>query len=225
MQEIVIMDSANDLPLVRTHFPELSQEQMETLIRWRDRFLEWNQKINLVSRKDTENFEEHHVLHSLAIAKLIRFPARARILDVGTGGGLPGLPLAILFPECKFFLLDSIAKKVTAVRDMAGYLQLKNVEVVHKRAEELESKWDFVLGRAVSELPKFLGWIGKNLRRGGAADLPNGVLYLKGSLYKEELERCGIQPHAVHDLEQLYPREYFKEKYLVHLDARSVSRM
>ncbi|MEI2421162.1 RsmG family class I SAM-dependent methyltransferase, partial [Arthrospira platensis SPKY2] len=119
----------------------------------------------------------------------------------------------------------SIAKKIGAVRDMVERLGLNNVEVVHKRAEELESKWDFVLGRAVSELPRFLGWISKNLRPGGSPDLPNGVLYLKGSLYKPELESCGIQPFAVHDIGASLQLPYYQEKYLIHLDARSVRKM
>ncbi len=212
------------MPLLDQYFPELTGEQREKLRELAVLFREWNAKINLVSRKDIESFEEHHLLHSLSAAKLLRFPARTRVLDVGTGGGLPGMPLAILFPETKFFLLDSVTKKANAVRDMAQRLGLKNVEVVNKRAETLESLFNYVLGRAVTTLPQFIGWIAKNLRPGATEGLEHGVLYFKGTLFNEELASLGIEPLRVHDLRTVLPLDYYQDKFLVHLDTISVQR-
>ncbi len=206
------------------YFPGLDAAKEARLRRFAELFKEWNTRINLVSRKDIDAFEEHHLLHSLAVGRVVAFPERARVLDVGTGGGLPGIPLAVLFPRVRFFLCDSIAKKARAVREMAEALGLKNVEVVHKRAETLESKWDFVLGRAVAALPVFLGWIAKNLREGGSPECPNGVLYLKGTRYAEELAPLGIEPFRVTELRTVVNRTYFDEKFLVHLPAGAVRR-
>ncbi|MCC5807350.1 MAG: 16S rRNA (guanine(527)-N(7))-methyltransferase RsmG [Opitutales bacterium] len=214
----------DETDLVAACFPDLGPPARERLRHFAEVFKEWNTRINLVSRKDIDAFEEHHLLHSLAVGAVVPFPDRARVLDVGTGGGLPGLPLAIMYPRVRFFLCDSIAKKARAVGEMAEALGLKNVEVVHKRAETLESKWDFVLGRAVAALPVFLGWIAKNLREGGAPECPNGVLYLKGTKYTEELAPLGIEPFRVTELRTVVDRPYFDEKFLVHLPAGAVRR-
>lgn len=214
----------DETDLVATYFPDVDAAAQERLRLFTEMFKEWNARINLVSRKDIDAFEEHHLLHSLAVGRVAAFPDRARVLDVGTGGGLPGLPLAILYPRARFFLCDSIAKKARVVGEMATALGLRNVEVVHKRAETLESKWDFVLGRAVAALPDFLGWIAKNLREGGSPECPNGVLYLKGTKYAEELESLGIKPFCVTELRTVVDRPYFDEKFLVHLPAGAVRR-
>lgn len=196
--------------------PWLKDAQVDRLAALAALIRSWNERLNLISRKDIESLETHHLTHALLVARLVPLPPRIRVLDVGTGGGLPGLPLAICFPQVQFFLCDSVEKKTRAVREMVGELGLKNVEVVHKRAETLESRWEFVLGRAVTALPQFLGWITKNLRPGGTPELPNGVLYLKGTRYLEELEPLGLSPFRVHDLGAACEDPYFQEKFLLH---------
>jgi 16S rRNA (guanine527-N7)-methyltransferase len=208
--------------ILEQYFPELDAAQHQKLDQLESVFREWNSRMNLVSRKDMESFVLHHLVHSLALTKWIQFPEQTRILDVGTGGGLPGLPLAICNPKSSFFLCDSITKKAKAVESMTTDLGLKNVQVINKRAETLESSWHFVLGRAVTSLPKFLGWIRENIRKEGDSAFPNGVLYWKGSLYKEELSSLELEPHAVYPIEEVVPDPYFSEKYIVHLTRDQV---
>lgn len=211
-------------PRIAEFFPELSPGQLERLERLEAAFRDWNAKLNLVSRKDMDAFVLHHLIHSLAVLKFVKFADRIRVLDVGTGGGLPGLPLAICTPRVQFHLCDSISKKAKAVEAIVAAVGVKNVAVVNKRAEQLESSWNFVLGRAVTSLPRFLQWVRKNIRSGGDAALPNGVLYWKGSLWEEELAGIGLSPFAVHSIYEQIPDPYFEGKFIVHLDRESVMR-
>lgn len=208
--------------VLETWFPEIPLPVRETLGRFEQLFREWNGKLNLVSRKDMDDFVTHHLVHSLALAKWAEIPDRCRILDVGTGGGLPGLPLAICFPHARVYLCDSITKKARAVRSMVDSLGLTNVEIINKRAETLESKWDYILGRAVTSLPKFTVWIRKNISTGGPPGFPNGILYWKGSLFREELAAMEVEPYVVYSIREKIPDPYFEGKFIIHLTRDQV---
>jgi 16S rRNA (guanine527-N7)-methyltransferase len=219
MRSMPELPPPDPLPLVREFLPELPAATLEKLGRLTALVRAWNERVNLVSRKDVEHLEEHHLLHSLLATKWLRPAAGAHVADLGTGGGFPGLPLAIVFPEAKFTLVDSIAKKGRAVDDMAAALELRNVRVVVERAEKLRDRFDYVLGRAVTKLPEFLRWSAPLLRTGGKGSLANGVLYFKGTLWREELAGARTQPESVWDLHTAAPREYFAEKFLLHFPA------
>lgn len=197
------------------YFPDLSGEQVERFSRIEELYRDWNSKINLVSRKDMDNFLVHHVLHSLAIAKVAGFRPGTRILDVGTGGGFPGIPLAVMFPECDFTLVDSIGKKIRVVNDVAEKLGLTNVAAMKQRAEEVGGKFDFVVSRAVTAMPEFLGWIWNKIERGGKNALPNGVLYLKGGDLTAELSATG-KPYVEYDIAAFFSEDFFLTKKVVY---------
>jgi 16S rRNA (guanine527-N7)-methyltransferase len=198
------------------YFPELSKEQQEKYEKFGQQFREWNEKINLVSRKDIEFLFERHILHSLGIAKVIRFTEGTTILDVGTGGGFPGIPLAILFPDVKFTLVDSIGKKIMVVREITKALDLKNVRSYHSRAEDIPGVFDFITGRAVTDINAFYGWVKKKIKPTDQNGLPNGILYLKGGELDAELASFGSRAQ-VFPLSQYFEEEFFATKAVVYI--------
>jgi 16S rRNA (guanine527-N7)-methyltransferase len=204
------------MDIILRYFSRLTPEQVSKLNRLFPVYSEWNAKINVISRKDIDQLYERHVLHSLAVAKFIRFTSGSKILDVGTGGGFPGIPLAILFPECQFHLVDSIGKKIKVVNEVVRVLDLKNVRAEQIRAEQLKDKYDFVISRAVTTLPEFVGWVRKNISPVQQNALPNGIIYLKGGNLDAE-----IRPYRnnafVQDITEYFEEEFFKTKKLVYI--------
>ena len=204
------------MELIRRFFPDLTPEQDEQLSSLFDLYAYWNERINLISRKDIEHLEERHILHSLAIAKIIQFEAGTRIMDVGTGGGFPGIPLAILFPATQFLLVDSIGKKIKVVNEIKAALGLQNVEARQVRAEQVDGKFDFIVSRAVTRLPEFTRWVKGKIKKKNINSLNNGILYLKGGDLDEELSQVQL-PYAFYDLDINFPLEFFNSKKLVYL--------
>lgn len=198
------------------YFPDLTQQQKEQLAVIKDLYIFWNNQINVISRKDTENFYERHVLHSLGIAKVMSFNPGANVLDVGTGGGFPGIPLAILFPETNFVLVDSIGKKIKVVNEVAKALGLTNVKGIHTRAEDVNQKFDFIVSRAVTRMPDFLKWVDKKIKKEQSHSLKNGVLYLKGGDLTEEMETVK-QPYKEYNLSDFFVEDFFETKKVIHV--------
>lgn len=198
------------------YFPNLSSKQIERFKELQPLYAEWNAQINVISRKDFSEFYERHVLHSLAIAKFIRFKPGTMVLDVGTGGGFPGIPLAIMFPKVKFHLVDSIGKKIKVVNKVADSLELINVKAEQIRAEQLEDSYDYVVSRAVTRLPEFVQWIQKNISKKQKNALPNGVIYLKGGDLTEETAPFK-KKIFIQDLSEYFGEEFFETKKVLHL--------
>jgi 16S rRNA (guanine527-N7)-methyltransferase len=198
------------------YFPTLTDIQQRQLAMLGDLYAHWNEQINVISRKDTENFYEHHVLHSLGISKVIEFSEGSKILDIGTGGGFPGIPLAILFPECQFTLVDSIGKKIRVVNEVKNELGLKNVVAIHERAENIEGKFDFIVSRAVTAMPDFIRWTTGKISKQNKNALKNGILYLKGGDLTEELSTVQ-QKITLYNLSEIYTEEFFETKKVVHV--------
>lgn len=203
--------------LISKYFPHLSAQQQEQFARLDGLYHEWNAMINVISRKDMDNLYLHHVLHSLAIGKAIRFKNGTRILDFGTGGGFPGIPLAILFPQCQFRLIDGTGKKITVAKAVASDIGLQNVEAIHRRGEEETSKFDFVVSRAVMPLPDLAKIVRKNIRHEQRNASPNGLICLKGGTLVEELKPFQRIAEVI-PLTDFFDEEWFKEeKKLVYI--------
>ncbi|MEZ4722897.1 MAG: 16S rRNA (guanine(527)-N(7))-methyltransferase RsmG [Flavobacteriales bacterium] len=208
------------LELVAKHFPQFSENQLHQYRSFVDTLLDVNGRINLISRKDTDEVWIRHILHSLSIVKVISFQPGMSVADVGTGGGLPGIPLAIAFPETQFVLIDSIGKKIAAVREMVDKLGLKNVKALNARMENVPDRFDFVTSRAVSALPTMVGWLHGKVKRGNSCELPNGLLYIKGGDFQNELDEIA-KPAKMWELSGWYVDEFFETKKLIWLDIAS----
>lgn len=202
------------MELIKTYFPELTEAQLEKFERLGPLYEEWNEKINVISRKDMEHFYERHVLHSLAIAKVMKFEPGTKILDIGTGGGFPGIPLAIMFPECHFHLVDSIGKKITVVKEVARALKLSNVEAQQARVESLVRKYDFVVSRAVTRFSNMLPWVKGKFRKEDFNEFPNGLFLLKGGDVDEEMEEREVS-YVTYHIDDYFKREFFETKKVV----------
>ena len=202
------------ISLILKYFPEITDEQKQQFEKLEQLYTKWNEKINVISRKDMDGLYEKHILHSLGIAKVMPFADGTKVLDVGTGGGFPGIPLAILFPEVSFTLIDSIGKKIKVVEAVSEGLGLKNVTAVHGRAEKLKEKFHFVVSRAVTQMPEFLRWLKGKFEKEQFNEKHNGVLYLKGGDLAEELAglRCEI-----FQLKNYFEEEFFDTKKVVYL--------
>lgn len=211
LQNIIIFMS---IAVIQKYFPNLSEKQIEQFTKLESLYGEWNEKINVISRKDMDSLYEKHILHSLGIAKIMDFAPGTKVLDIGTGGGFPGIPLAILYPETKFTLIDSIGKKITVVNAVAEGIGLENITGIHGRAEKVKEKFHFVVSRAVTQMPEFLRWLRGKFEKEQFNPKHNGVLYLKGGDLAEELAglRCEL-----FNLKNYFDEEFFDTKKVVYL--------
>lgn len=198
------------------YFPDLSTDQLEKFNQLDELYRFWNNQINVVSRKDIDNLFVHHVLHSLSIAKVIKFAPGTSIIDVGTGGGFPGIPLAIMFPEVNFHLVDSVGKKIKVVNEVSKALDLQNVTGTQNRVEEITFKYDFVISRAVTALPDFVRVTKKNITKRSINPLHNGILYLKGGDVMDEIRASGAK-NMIYMISDYFKEPYFETKYIIHL--------
>ncbi|MCC8036222.1 MAG: 16S rRNA (guanine(527)-N(7))-methyltransferase RsmG [Rikenellaceae bacterium] len=205
-----------DADIIYRYFPGLGPLQRERFEALAQLYSEWNARINVISRKDGQQLYLRHVLHSLALVKVVAFSAGARILDVGTGGGFPGIPLAIMFPEAQFTLVDSIGKKIKVVEGITGQLGLDNVQAVNTRAEVVPGKFDYVVSRAVTALPYLIGWVWNKIEKGQAGSLPNGMFCLKGGDLGEEIAAAGKKAE-VYEIGNFFGEEFFETKKVIYL--------
>ena len=203
------------MDIILKYFPDILEKQIKQFSHLQDLYNEWNSQINVISRKDMENLYLKHVLHSLAIAKVISFADGTKVLDVGTGGGFPGIPLAILFPNVEFLLVDSIGKKIKVVNEVANSIGLKNLRAEHKRAEQVNGQFDFVVSRAVTKMKVFQQWVRKRISTKQRNILFNGILYLKGGDLTEELE--GIKNVELYNIPDFFEEEFFETKKVVYI--------
>lgn len=206
------------MELITKYFPHLTPSQQEQFSKLQELYKDWNLKINVVSRKDIEELYLRHVLHSLGIAKVQEFLPGASILDVGTGGGFPGIPLAILFPDTNFHLVDSIGKKIKVVDEVVAGLELENVKTTNSRVEEIPGKYDFIVSRAVAAMPTFVHWVKGKIAKTSNHELKNGILYLKGGDLTEELEP--YRTAKIYSLAEIFQEEFFDTKKVVYLPVK-----
>jgi 16S rRNA (guanine527-N7)-methyltransferase len=204
------------IKIITKYFPELTDLQKERFTDLFDIYKEWNEKINVISRKDIDNLYLHHILHSLSIAKIVQFKSGTKIMDVGTGGGFPGIPLAILFEDSNFTLVDSIGKKITVVKEVASSLNLKNVTALNCRVETIDSKFDFIVSRAVTNLPDFYFWTKNKVEKENINSIGNGLLYLKGGDVKQEVSQIK-KKISIYELPNYFEEEFFVTKKVVHI--------
>ena len=200
------------------YFPNITPRQQQQFEQLPELYNFWNNQINVISRKDIDQLYERHVLHSLGIAKVINFLPGENVLDVGTGGGFPGIPLAILFPETQFFLVDSIGKKIKVVKEVASALGLQNLKAEHLRAEQVDEKFDFVVSRAVTRLKEFYPWVKGKFNKQSKNTLSNGILYLKGGDLEEEIAESGLAVQQYH-LKNYFDEEFFETKQVIYVKA------
>lgn len=205
-----------DYTIISRYFPEVDEEKLEKFKLLRDLYIEWNSKINVISRKDIDSIYIKHILHSLAIAKFTNFKPGTNILDVGTGGGFPGVPLSIMFPECNFHLIDSIGKKIQVVKGVISSAGIKNAFAEQVRAENVPDKYHFIVSRAVTALPNFLPWVNNKIDNENFNALPNGFIFLKGGDLTEELGKMAKVATVV-DLQNYFKEEFFETKKIVYL--------
>jgi 16S rRNA (guanine527-N7)-methyltransferase len=206
--------------IIEHYFPGLTDQQKEQFRKLDEQYRFWNAQINVISRKDIDKLYLHHVLHSLAIARVISFLPGEKVLDVGTGGGFPGIPLAILFPETHFHLVDSIGKKIKVVNEVAQSIGLKNVVATHARAEQINDDFDFIVSRAVTQLKEFYPWVRGKFNKRSKNTLKNGVLYLKGGDLTEELAQSGIKNIIRYPINDYFTEDFFDTKFVIYFSAQ-----
>jgi len=209
-------DNKKGMEIIKKYFPEINKAQMEKIDALEPLYREWNEKINVISRKDIDSLYEKHVLHSLGIAKVIKFVPGTKVMDVGTGGGFPGIPLAIFFPETRFLLIDSVGKKIKVVKSVVESLGLKNVEIKQQRAETVCDNFDFIVSRAVTSFPLFVSWVKDKIVSEQKNKIENGILYLKGGDFEDEIKPFGKRVH-VYDLQNFFEEDFFETKKIIHL--------
>lgn len=204
------------MEIVKKYFPDLTEKQILQFQSLKELYEEWNNKINVISRKDIEQLYERHILHSLAITKVIRFKKGTSILDVGTGGGFPGIPLAIMFPDCNFHLVDSIGKKIKVVGGVVNSIQLNNISYEQQRAEKIKEQYDFVISRAVTAFPTFYNWVRNKVKTDSFNDLKNGILYLKGGDLRDELKKFETRI-TTYEISKFFNESFFETKKVIYL--------
>ncbi|MFJ1365301.1 16S rRNA (guanine(527)-N(7))-methyltransferase RsmG [Capnocytophaga canimorsus] len=203
---------------IKTYFPDLTPQQLTHFEMLKPLYEQWNAKINVISRKDTDFFYQRHVLHSLAIAKVQLFLPESQVLDVGTGGGFPGVPLAILFPQTQFILVDSIGKKIKVVEEVVQALGLTNVTAVQTRVEQVNQEFDFIVSRAVTQMPEFVKWVKRKIKKESKHSLKNGILYLKGGDLTKEL--AAYEKVQLFPISDFFSEEFFETKKVVYLPLK-----